>query len=1086
MTENDPFATQRAPAPSISAELGEAGFGDLHEIGRGGFGVVYRCVQSALDRTVAIKVLTADLDEENLARFFREQQAMGRLTGHPNIVNVLQVGTTESGRPYIVMQYHSQDSLEARIRDHGPLSLQETLQLGVKMAGALATAHCRHILHRDVKPANILVTDYGEPALSDFGIARVPGGFETATGTVTGSPAFTAPEVLSGEPPTEASDIYSLGATLFCAITGHAAFERRNGEQVVAQFLRITTQPVPALRDQGIPDDVSTLVEQAMAADPHRRLPTAAEFGEAIRRVQLSHGFPADEMAVPGSRPGARGTSAMSGLSPQAAAVGKLPAELTSFVGRRQELAEVAEALADSRLVTLTGIGGVGKTRLAIRVATQTRDEFDDGVWLVELGELRDPSLIVDVVYAAFELRSRVAELSVETVVEFLSRRHALLVLDNCEHMVEAAAQLVERLLRGCPLLRVLSTSREPLGIGGERVLRVSPLAVTDVAASRRGPECDAVALFVARAADVVPGFALTADNRDAVIRICRALDGLALPLELAAARMRAMTPQQILERLTDRYKILTSGSRTAPTRQQTLRLSVDWSYDLCTPLEQRLWARLAVFAGSFELDSAEDVCAECINPEELLDAVSALVDKSILIREDAGAVVRYRMLETLRDYGLEKSRLFGGHNALRRRHRDCYEDLVIRAEAAWIGPRQLEWLARLEREQPNLREAMEFCLDEPGEDAAGLRIAAALFPFWLSRGLFSEGRRWLDRTLAVCPGQVSVDRAKAIYADMVLAGVQGGTPRGTALVGEGHDLAEQISDPTTCARITHAEGLLALYRGDVALACQRMEEAIAAIATGVELALEVWILQTLGLAYDLHGQTEQAIVCHDKVLHLTELHGESVHRSYSLWAMGIALWHKGDRTGAGGSLEHCLRLARVLKEPLTAALALEGLAWVCAENAPARSAVLMGAAESLGGRVGSSTVPFPNLMIHHEMCREQVRGALGRRSFEADLRRGNDLRFDAAIAYALGENLPGSPLRPDSMHLTARERQVAGLIAQGLTNKDIATRLGISHRTAQGHTTHILAKLGMTSRLEITAALLARINSGQRSPAGN
>ena len=274
MAAGDPFKTQRDD-PTDTAELSAAGFEDAHEIGHGGFGVVYRCRQPSLDRTVAVKILTADLDEENRARFFREQRAMGRLTGHPNIVTALHVGVTDSGRPYLVMPYHPKDCLDARIRRHGPLPLEDALRVGVKMAAAVETAHRLGILHRDVKPANILLTDYGEPALTDFGIAHVTGGFQTATGTVTGSPAFTAPEVLSGDPPSPASDIYSLGATLFSVVTGHAAFERRSGEHMVAQFLRITTQPVPDLREQGIPDDVSGVIERAMSANPQERPATA-------------------------------------------------------------------------------------------------------------------------------------------------------------------------------------------------------------------------------------------------------------------------------------------------------------------------------------------------------------------------------------------------------------------------------------------------------------------------------------------------------------------------------------------------------------------------------------------------------------------------------------------------------------------------------------------------------------------------------------------------------------------------------------------------------------------------------------------
>ncbi len=299
MAELDPTAIRCDLTPVIAAELAAAGFDDAHEIGLGGFGVVYRCRQRSLDRTVAIKVLTADLDPDNLERFLREQRAMGKLCGHPNIVNIFQVGTTKSGRPYIVMQYHPRNSLSARIHDGGPLSWQETFHIGVKMAGALQTAHRLGTLHRDVKPANILLTEYGEPQLTDFGIARISGGFETRTGAVTGSPAFTAPEVLQGQSPTPASDVYSLGATMFCALTGHAALERRSGEQVVAHFLRVSRAPVRDLNDIDIPDDVRAAIGHAMAQSPGDRPASAAELGEELRQTQRRHGLSVDDMAVP-------------------------------------------------------------------------------------------------------------------------------------------------------------------------------------------------------------------------------------------------------------------------------------------------------------------------------------------------------------------------------------------------------------------------------------------------------------------------------------------------------------------------------------------------------------------------------------------------------------------------------------------------------------------------------------------------------------------------------------------------------------------------------------------------------------------
>jgi len=556
MPDADPFTTQRDVGLAVAKELRAAGFDDADEIGRGGFGIVYRCVQSELDRTVAVKVLTAHL-EENRERFVREQRAMGRLTGHPNIVGVLQVGETDSGYPYLVMPYYRRGSLESRIRRDGPLPLPEVLRLGVKLIGALETAHRAEILHRDIKPGNILYTDYGEPALSDFGIAHVTGAFKTATGTFTGSPAFTAPEILSGDPPSMVSDVYGLGSTLFCALTGHAAYERRSGEQIVTQFLRIATESAPDLRDFGITDDVAAVVEKAMAREPQGR-PSALALGEKLQQLQERHGFPVEEMALQSEVAPEHPVQHPVASSPQRRTLSNLPLELTSFVGRGAELAELTKLIATYPLVTVTGIGGVGKTRLALRAAADAAGAFPDGVRLVELGELRDGSAVLDVVAASLGLRDEAITPLNEVLIEYLSPRKLLLVLDNCEQVVDATAKLAEVLLRACPDLRILATSREGLGIGGEAVLPLSPLAD------------DAVKLFSERAAAAVPGFAL-AENEATVAAICSRLDGLPLAIELAAAKLRAMSPEQILQRLDNRYALLTRGIRGAPPRQQTL-----------------------------------------------------------------------------------------------------------------------------------------------------------------------------------------------------------------------------------------------------------------------------------------------------------------------------------------------------------------------------------------------------------------------------------------------------------------------------------------------------------------------------------
>jgi non-specific serine/threonine protein kinase len=1000
MMDKDPFRTQRDVGSAVVTELSAAGFSYAEEVGRGGFGIVYRCTQTALDRTVAVKVLTAKLDE-NRERFMREQRAMGRLTGHPNIVGVLQVGETDSGYPYLVMQYHRQGSLEVRIHRSGPLPLDEVVRLGVKMAGALDTAHQRGILHRDVKPANVLLTDYGEPALCDFGIAHISGAFKTAAGTFTGSPAFTAPEVLSGDPPSQSSDVYGLGATLFAALTGHAAFERRSGEQMVAQFLRIASESAPDLRETGIPDDICTVVERAMSHDPDDR-PSAASLGEEIQRLQRRHGFTVDEMALRPEPEAGRPEAQV--VAPGARrSLGNLPLELTSFVGRRTELSQVKRLLSASRLVTLTGIGGVGKTRLALRAAAEARRSFPDGVWLVELGDLRDGSLMVNVVAASLGVRDESARSLREVLIDFLCSRKLLLVLDNCEQVVDEAAKLTETLLRACPELRILATSREALGMGGEAVLRISPLPFPDADAepTLHGlPSFDAVALFAERAAAAVPGFEVTDDNLATVARICAKLDGLPLAIELAAARLRAISPEQILERLADRYRLLTRGSRAAPTRQQTLGWSVGWSYDLCTPAEQRLWARLSVFAGSFDLEAAEDICDGDLAPGELLDLLSSLVDKSILVRTESNSVIRFRLLATLRDYGREQIGQTDEYPELLRRHRDWYRRLVSDAAAEWFSPRQIYWIERLDRESANLRNALKFSLADSPKIA--LEIVGGIHPMGLARGRLSETRQWLDRALAGTAPEPTMDRIRALFGAAMIAGMQGDLPAATAGVAEGQTLVEQMADPEAHAIINIADGFTALVSGEFDRACARFEDAVGA---GDEPAAQVAAMLLLGWGLEFRGEIGRALIWQEKALALAESMGESVNRGYALWSLGVGWWRHGKPERAEQLLMEALQVTHLVDDPRQAAASLEGLAWIAGERHDARRAiVLMAAADALGRTVGASTVVLPHLVVFHEECERSARKALDAEEFEAAHREGYSLGFDEAVTYAMQE----------------------------------------------------------------------------------
>ncbi|WP_204802510.1 protein kinase domain-containing protein [Mycobacterium riyadhense] len=745
--EYDPADTEAETAAGdgvhggIPAELAALGFDGAIEVGRGGFGTVYRCLQKALDRVVAVKVVTVERLEDQ-ARFVREQQAMAKLTAHPNIVAVLQVGQTATGFPFLVMPFCGFGSWRERIASAGTVGVADVLRQGVKIAGALECAHRAGVVHRDVKPGNILTTDYGEPALSDFGIARTEGGFKTAPGVFHGSPAFTAPELFAGAPPNAASDVYGLGASLFTGLTGRAAFERRHGEDLLAQFVRITTQPLPDLREHGIPANLAALIEQAMARDPGQR-PSALELGQRLQRLQACHGLAVDEMVLHDGEGVDRSRSHLahspgSTLGRGPTAGGGLPSLSNSLVGREAELGRLHELLRCSRLVTVTGTGGVGKTALAIHAARREGVDYPDGVWLVQLGDLRDGSRVVEQVVATLGAGDQSARPPIELLVEFLGQRRALIVLDNCEHVIDDAANLVETLLPRCPRLQVVATSREVVAVGGEAVLALSPLAA---ACSDSGLESlaasDAVTLFVQLARAEVPEFELTEDNAATVARICARLDGLPLAIELAAVRLRTMSLEQIGDELPDQYALLSHGHGNPDTRKQSLKRCIEWSYDLCSESEQQLWARLSVFGGSFDPSAAHYVSGEDLPASEFLDLLCALVDKSILIRADHDGVVCFHLLQTLRAYGRgctsEAERV-----RLGRRHANWYHQLLTEAAIHRLGPRQDQWVQRLTRERPNIREALRFSsVDCP---AMAMEMESFLRQFGIYDAMLSEG----------------------------------------------------------------------------------------------------------------------------------------------------------------------------------------------------------------------------------------------------------------------------------------------------------------------------------------------------------
>ncbi|MER6943739.1 LuxR C-terminal-related transcriptional regulator [Nonomuraea sp. NPDC000554] len=755
---------------------------------------------------------------------------------------------------------------------------------------------------------------------------------------------------------------------------------------------------------------------------------------------------------------------------------GNLPAELTSFVGRRREVAEVKRLLSASRLVTLTGVGGAGKTRLSLRVAADVRRAFSDGVWYVELAALEDQALLTHTIATALGVHDRTARLQVPVLVEYLQSKQLLLVLDNCEHLCAACAALAETLLRATPNLRILATSRQALGLACEQTFHVPTLSVPD--ADQLPPwealtQYEAVSLFEDRAAAVYSTFRLTPTNFATVVRVCQQVDGIPLAIELAAVRVRALSLDEILERLQDRYRLLTVGNRAALPRHQTLRAMIDWSMDLCSEQERLLWARLSIFSGGFDLHAAEAVCAgDGISADSIVDLVASLVDKSILNIEEHEGRVRYRLLETIRQYGQDRLRESGDAQALHLRHRDYFGHLVEQAWAEWFGSDQEQWLRSLLCEHSNIRVALEYCFTEPGEADYGLRIAGALWYFWIATGLTSEGRRWLDRGLRLAT-EPSASRAQALWVDGYLCILQEDVASAQSMIVDCRRHGEQLTDAHALAWATQLAGMTAMSNGDLVEAHHLLEDALARHTANGDLigALDdrFYLVAVAALSDDYH---EAATVC-DEALALCAAHGERWFKSYMLWDLGLVAWQMGDRRRAAASVRDALCLARVFNEQWAIGFCVEMLAWIAeADGQHHRAARLLGGAESIWQRVGAPLFGMRHLNSRHDECVEVLRDALGERTFETQLRHGAQLALDQVIACALKERenrMPEPGARPDlTPQLTRRENDVANLIAQGLSNKEIAAKLVIALRTAEGHVERILCKLGFTSRAQI------------------
>ncbi|MFI9387058.1 ATP-binding protein [Kutzneria sp. NPDC052558] len=761
-------------------------------------------------------------------------------------------------------------------------------------------------------------------------------------------------------------------------------------------------------------------------------------------------------------------------------------------MGREHELAEIGRLLSAGRLLTLLGPGGVGKTRLAVRAAHEAVAVFADGVCMVRLEDLTDPELLPQTVAECLELNDSMKD-PIKQVVGFLKNRSVLLVLDNCEHLVDRCAEFIEALLQETASVRVLATSRHVLAVNGEQLLPVPPLAVKGIEAPRSGNWGDAVALFEQRAkASVGKSFA-TAHERELVTNICFSLDGIPLAIELAVPWLRVITLDEMADRLQDRFRLLAKGNRSSPQRHQTLAGAVDWSYQLCTPDEARLWSRLSVFAGGFTLQAAMAVCVDDGDDVDLLELFSGLTDKSVLIRDKDKGAARYRMLETLRQYGARRLAETGEDVEIQRRHSEFFAAMASRAGAAWLGPDQLQLVADIQQEHANMRGALEFCLRRPADAERAARLAISLEFYWVNCGFFGEGVLWLDRVLAL-PDLPTDLRVNATWIRVYAATALGDADNAAVMAAENVTRARELGDTVALANALLGQGGSALVQTEYDLAeslyveCLDLYERAGVVNCNVILAYTA-----RGMVAGFSGRLDRTEEMARKAIAISDKHGEQCIRSYALYALALAEWQLGKHDEAQSHTRQGLAIKAKFGDVLGQAMMVELCAWIAATMGDAVvCAKLLGVADRLWLRVGGDAMlDSQTWQVPHANAERVARAALGADEYEAAFAEGAAQAIDLhhAIVFVLGikavQQSAGQPAGEqscgarsfDDSLLTKRETQIAELIAQGTTNRAIAEELRISRRTVEAHVQHILDKLGFDSRTQIGVWVADRRN---------
>jgi len=994
-------------------------------IGVGGMGEVYLADDLSLNRQVALKILPEQMlaDRDRLRRFQREADVVSALN-HPNILTIFEFGT-DGDVHLFASEYVKGETLRDRLK-RGRMSISESLDIAVQVTSALIAAHDACVVHRDIKPENIMIRSDGYVKVLDFGLAKQtesnPASEYAATrallvsqpGLIMGTVAYMSPEQVRARSVDARTDIFSLGVVLYEMLTGTSPFSGETTTDVIAATLQVEPPPV-SQQNRRVPDEIDVIVGHALKKDRLERYQTAEEMAADLKALLKRVSFEEEFGKQPQKAPSTRTTALMplvesfpSVLRSQRRA-GNLSDSGSPMIGREKEVADVFNMLRrdDIRLITLTGIGGTGKTRLAQEVGRRMKPNFPDGVFFVELEAVTDPVLAVPTIAHVLEIPEVGPRVIADALTEHLQNGSTLLILDNFEQVVDAGPEIAQ-LLRAVAGLKIIVTSREPLKLTVETEYAVPPLGLPQPGESVSVEELgqfEAVKLFVQSARRARPDYALTVDNSAAVSEICRRLDGIPLAIELAAARTKILSTQAILEKLENRLDVLTGGSKDLPARQQTMRGAIEWSYDLLTDDERKMFRRLAVFAGGFSYGTAEAVLARTgeNSTAGFLDLVTSLTEKGLVIpQKHSSETPRFRMLDIVRAYALE--RLCAGDEAesIHLAHAEYYLELGQQAEPKLKTVESAKWTSRLEREHDNLRAAINWSVENRPEIAA--RLAAAIRGLWTVHGHLNEGSRQASKILTSGAEMTDEVRWKILTAYGNMSQFRGILDKAQELYGESLTVARRSGDQAQISQSLRGLGAVGYMRDHLGAAREFISEALEISQNAGD---RFGIAASLGRLGDIAYCEGNFKESHDYSKDALEIFRDLGYQEgicSKLSTVGAAAFALGDYREAHKSFEEALTIALNLDEKINIRHIMSGFAGLATQSGDfLRAARLDGVAEGLGASVEYAIEPAEKQFRDAYLAK--LKPALSKSLFDKEFAMGRAMSANEAKKLVMDED---------------------------------------------------------------------------------